>query len=74
MFLEKLVFLITVLATSVIHCSGCNFISFAVAWNKVDFPVEDGPIKKRVGIVGLAISDPRSGKLDGECSGGLFNG
>lgn len=54
MFLEKLVFLITVLATSVIHCSGYNFIFFAVAWNKVDFPVEDGPTKKRVGIAGLA--------------------
>lgn len=75
MFLEKPVFLITVLATSVMHCPGSKFVSFATAWNKVDFPVEDGPTKKSVLIASLAsISDPKSGKLRGECYGGLFNG
>lgn len=75
MFLENPVFFITVLATSVMHCPGSNLISFMVAWNKVDLPVEDGPMKKSVLIAGfVSISDPRPGKLQGEYYGEVFNG
>jgi hypothetical protein len=58
------VFFITVLATSVTHCPGFSLIFFAIAWNKVDFPVDDGPIKYSVLMVELVcIVSSRSGNL-----------
>ena len=44
-FLENPVFFITVLVTSVMHCSPTNPRSFTTTWNKVDFPIKDGPMK-----------------------------
>jgi len=44
-FFEKLVFFITVLATSATHCPGSNPMSSMTARNKVDLPVEDGPMR-----------------------------
>ena len=52
---EKLVVSTTVLATSVIHCPGSRCMFSIIALNKVDFPVDEGPIRYRA-LISVALA------------------